>query len=57
MLKKARMTKKGKCDSNVANWDLIETLVVQSNDLVQVIAKASHCFLPIQSNRSISHDE
>ncbi|PSR95610.1 Polyadenylate-binding protein [Actinidia chinensis var. chinensis] len=39
MLKKARMTKKGKCDSNVANWDLIETLVVQSNDLVQVIAK------------------
>ncbi|GFZ07427.1 hypothetical protein Acr_19g0003640 [Actinidia rufa] len=49
MLKKARMTKKGKCDSNVANWDLIETLVVQSNDLVQVIAKASHCFLPIQN--------
>ncbi|PSR96285.1 Polyadenylate-binding protein [Actinidia chinensis var. chinensis] len=39
ILKKARMTKKGKCDSNVASWDLIETLVVQSKDLVQVIAK------------------
>ncbi|GFZ12517.1 hypothetical protein Acr_23g0009020 [Actinidia rufa] len=32
------MTKKGKCDSNVASWDLIETLVVQSKDLVQEIS-------------------
>ncbi|KAI8557601.1 hypothetical protein RHMOL_Rhmol04G0022500 [Rhododendron molle] len=39
VLKKARMTKKGDCDANVAIGDLIETLVVVSEDLVQVVAK------------------
>ncbi|THG12207.1 hypothetical protein TEA_000565 [Camellia sinensis var. sinensis] len=36
VLKKARMTKKGNCDANVASGDVIETLVVISEDLVQV---------------------
>ncbi|KAI8006684.1 Polyadenylate-binding protein-interacting protein 4 [Camellia lanceoleosa] len=39
VLKKARMTKKGNCDANVASGDVIETLVVVSEDLVQVVAK------------------
>ncbi|CAL5341739.1 unnamed protein product [Camellia sinensis] len=39
VLKKARMTKKGNCDANVASGDVIETLVVISEDLVQVVAK------------------
>lgn len=39
VLKKARMTKKGDSDANVAIGDLIETLVVVSEDLVQVVAK------------------
>ncbi|KAE9456646.1 hypothetical protein C3L33_11586, partial [Rhododendron williamsianum] len=39
VLKKARMTKKGDCDANIAIGDLIETLVVVSEDLVQVVAK------------------
>ncbi|KAL6975281.1 hypothetical protein U1Q18_024075 [Sarracenia purpurea var. burkii] len=39
VLKKARMTKKGNQDANVASGDLIETLVVLSEDLVQVVAK------------------
>ncbi|XAR56683.1 hypothetical protein NMG60_11037255 [Bertholletia excelsa] len=39
ILKKARLTKKGNCYVNVASGDVIETLVVQSEDLVQVVAK------------------
>ncbi|KAL7249286.1 hypothetical protein ACSBR1_011437 [Camellia fascicularis] len=39
VLKKARMIKKGNCDANVVSGDLIETLVVISEDLVQVVAK------------------
>ncbi|KAM5585634.1 hypothetical protein ABKV19_004831 [Rosa sericea] len=39
VLKKARMTKKGKTDANVANGELIDTLVILSGDLVQVVTK------------------
>ncbi|MFS7984831.1 putative ataxin 2, SM domain-containing protein [Helianthus anomalus] len=39
VLKRAKMTKKGRCNSNVANKDVIETLVIQSDDLVQIVAK------------------
>ncbi|XP_024966284.1 uncharacterized protein LOC112506461 [Cynara cardunculus var. scolymus] len=39
VLKRARMIKKGSCDSNVANEGVIGTLVIQSEDLVQVVAK------------------
>ncbi|KAI8025294.1 Polyadenylate-binding protein-interacting protein 4 [Camellia lanceoleosa] len=39
VLKKAGMIKKGNCDANVVSGDLIETLVVVSEDLVQVVAK------------------
>lgn len=39
VLKNARMTKKGKSYSNVANGVVIDTLVILSSDLVQVIAK------------------
>lgn len=39
VLKKARMIKKGNCDANVVSGNLIETLVVISEDLVQVVAK------------------
>ncbi|KAL7087908.1 hypothetical protein ACP275_13G096900 [Erythranthe tilingii] len=40
VLKKAKMIKKGNLDANVVNGALIETLVVPSEDLVQVVAKA-----------------
>lgn len=33
------MTKKGKSDANVGNGTLIDTLVILSGDLVQVVAK------------------
>lgn len=39
VLKKARMIKKGNQDTNVVNGTLIETLIVRSEDLVQVVAK------------------
>ncbi|XP_030542951.1 polyadenylate-binding protein-interacting protein 4 [Rhodamnia argentea] len=39
ILKKARMTKKGRSNSNVASGCMIETLVILVVDLVQVIAK------------------
>ncbi|KAK4782616.1 hypothetical protein SAY86_016718 [Trapa natans] len=39
VLKKAKMTKKGKSNSNVAVGCVVETLVVLSTDLVQVVAK------------------
>ncbi|KAK2990008.1 hypothetical protein RJ640_004686 [Escallonia rubra] len=39
VLKRARMTKEGNRDTNIANGDIIETLVVLSEDLVQVVAK------------------
>ncbi|KAL4554825.1 hypothetical protein LXL04_037431 [Taraxacum kok-saghyz] len=39
VLKQARMIKKGSCDSNVANEGVIGTLIIQSEDLVQVVAK------------------
>ncbi|KAL8462540.1 hypothetical protein ACS0TY_033540 [Phlomoides rotata] len=40
VLKKARMIKKGNRDSNVVTGTLIETLVIESEDLVQVVVKA-----------------
>ncbi|XP_022879972.1 uncharacterized protein LOC111397339 isoform X2 [Olea europaea var. sylvestris] len=46
VLKNARMIKKGNRASNVANGSMIETLIVQSEDLVQVVAKE----VPIPSN-------
>ncbi|KAH6778498.1 hypothetical protein C2S51_009810 [Perilla frutescens var. frutescens] len=39
VLKKAKMIKKGNLDTNVGNGTLIETLIVHSEDLVQVVAK------------------
>lgn len=39
VLKQARMIKKGSCDSNIANEGVIGTLIIQSEDLVQVVAK------------------
>lgn len=39
ILKKARMTKKGRSNSNVPSGCMIETLVILAEDLVQVIAK------------------
>ncbi|KAJ7963835.1 polyadenylate-binding protein-interacting protein 4-like [Quillaja saponaria] len=39
ILKKARMTKKGKGDANVSKGAVIDTLVILSGDLVQVVAK------------------
>lgn len=44
------MTKKGDCDANVAIGDLIETLVVVSEDLVQVVAKVCDYSIPAQIN-------
>lgn len=46
MLKKARMIKKGNLDANVLNGTLIETLIVHSEDLVQVVAKAGCLCFP-----------
>lgn len=39
VLKNAKMTKKGKCNANVAIGVVVETLVILSDDLVQVVAK------------------
>ncbi|CAK7338482.1 unnamed protein product [Dovyalis caffra] len=39
VLKSARLTKKGKSGANVANGSVIETLVILSVDIVQVVAK------------------
>ncbi|XP_051152173.1 uncharacterized protein LOC127266094 isoform X3 [Andrographis paniculata] len=39
VLKKARMVEKGNLDDSVMDGALIETLIVQSKDLVQVVAK------------------
>lgn len=39
VLKRAKMTKKGSREANVAHGSLIETLVILSEDLVQVVAK------------------
>ncbi|XP_014626343.1 ataxin-2 homolog isoform X1 [Glycine max] len=39
VLKKARMTKKGKGNNNVGNEGFVDTLVILSSDLVQVVAK------------------
>lgn len=39
VLKNATMTKMGKCKTNVANGVVIDTLVILSGDLVQVIAE------------------
>ncbi|KAL0443381.1 UNVERIFIED_CONTAM: Polyadenylate-binding protein-interacting protein 4 [Sesamum latifolium] len=42
VLKNAKMIKKGNLEANVVNGTLIETLIVQSDDLVQVVAKAGY---------------
>lgn len=39
VLKKARMTRKGNREANVPNGSLIETLIIQADNLVQVVAK------------------
>ncbi|XVF03885.1 hypothetical protein REPUB_Repub05bG0031700 [Reevesia pubescens] len=39
VLKKAKLTKKGRCATNVANGNVVETLVILAGDLVQVVAK------------------
>ncbi|XP_042008286.1 uncharacterized protein LOC121756922 isoform X1 [Salvia splendens] len=39
VLKKARMIKKGRLEGNVFNGTVVETLVVQFEDLVQIVAK------------------
>lgn len=39
ILKKARMIKKGKLEANVAHGGMVETLVILTGDLVQVVAK------------------
>ncbi|KAK4439804.1 Polyadenylate-binding protein-interacting protein 4 [Sesamum alatum] len=39
VLKKAKMIKKGNLEANVVNGTLIETLIIRSDDLVQVVAK------------------
>ncbi|XP_055823912.1 uncharacterized protein LOC129892370 [Solanum dulcamara] len=39
VLKRAKMTRKGSREANVAHGSLIETLVILSEDLVQVVAK------------------
>lgn len=39
VLKKARMIKKGKCNSNVGEQALVDTLLIPSDDLVQVVSK------------------
>ncbi|KAL2496137.1 hypothetical protein Fot_39894 [Forsythia ovata] len=46
VLKEARMIKKGNRGTNVMNGSLIETLIVQSEDLVQVVAKG----VPLPAN-------
>lgn len=53
VLKKARMIKKGNLDANVMNGALTDTLIVQSEDLVQVIAKVGClCFTQFGSSDS-----
>lgn len=44
ILKKARMIKKGKLEANVAHGGMVETLVILTGDLVQVVAKACSHF-------------
>ncbi|KAJ6293253.1 hypothetical protein OIU78_025276 [Salix suchowensis] len=39
VLKEARLTKKGKSGANLANGSVIETLIILSTDIVQVVAK------------------
>ncbi|XP_021288080.1 uncharacterized protein LOC110419387 [Herrania umbratica] len=39
VLKKAKLTKKGRCATNVANGSVVETLVILAGDFVQVVAK------------------
>lgn len=51
VLKKARMIKMGNLDANVVNGTLMETLIVRSEDLVQVVAKAGClCFSQFSSS-------
>ncbi|OAY28514.1 uncharacterized protein LOC110602412 isoform X3 [Manihot esculenta] len=39
ILKEAKLIRNGKCDGNVGNGSVIETLVILSGDLIQVVAK------------------
>ncbi|KAJ8754609.1 hypothetical protein K2173_010700 [Erythroxylum novogranatense] len=39
VLKEAKLTRKGKCEANVGNGSVIDTLVILSDDLVEVVAK------------------
>ncbi|XP_027342548.1 uncharacterized protein LOC113855208 isoform X2 [Abrus precatorius] len=57
VLKKARMSKKGKGNTNVGNEGMVDTLVILSGDLVQVVAKG--VMLPSDgiSGNITGHDE
>ncbi|GMI63746.1 hypothetical protein like AT5G54920 [Hibiscus trionum] len=39
VLKKAKLTKKGRCATNVVSGSVVDTLVILAGDLVQVVAK------------------
>ena len=43
-MKEARLTKKGKSGANLANGSVIETLIILSTDIVQVVAKVCNSF-------------
>lgn len=48
VLKKARMSKKGTGNSNVGKEGSVDTLVIRSGDLVQVVAKVNHSYNAMQ---------
>ncbi|XP_065862369.1 uncharacterized protein [Euphorbia lathyris] len=55
VLKEAKLAKKGKCETNVASGSIIETLVILSGDLVQVVAKGVQ-FPPNGVNRNVASE-
>ncbi|GMH05738.1 hypothetical protein Nepgr_007578 [Nepenthes gracilis] len=56
ILKKARLVRKGACDTNVVNGGVIDTLVVLPGDLVQVVAEG--VMLPADGiSNDVAYDE
>lgn len=45
VLKNARMTKKGKSKANVASGSVVETLVITSSNIVQIVAEVCVIFV------------
>lgn len=45
VLKNAKMTKKGKSKANVASGSVVETLVIMSPNIVQVVAEVCPFFV------------